>query len=217
MRRILYLEDDLIIHDATKEFMLMYGYKVTSAYDGQEALNYLKTNKFDLVILDILTPHITGLEVLMYMKKNKIEIPIIMLSALGDEKSQLTAFDLNADDYIIKPFSANLLLKRIEAILRRSDNRQQKTSGLLIDKDGYRVLYNNVDLSLTITEYLIFTKLHDNAHLVFTREMLLELIFEEDYLVNDRIIDAHIKNLRKKLPQKLIKTIVGVGYKYESE
>lgn len=216
MIKILYLEDDKVIHDVTKEYMSSQDYEVISAYDGECAIEHLNKTTFNLIILDILTPKKTGLEVLEYLKDMNKTIPVIMLSALGDEQIQVTAFNLRADDYIIKPFSPILLLKRIEALLRRT-TILIKDNGLVVDKSSYTVSYNKIDLQLTLTEFLIFSTMYDHPNIVYTREMLLELIFEDDYLVNDRIIDAHIKNLRKKLPNNYIKTIIGLGYKYETK
>ena len=212
MDKILYLEDDLVIHEAVAEYLKHNNYDITSAYDGNEALAYAKKNNYDLFIFDIMVPHKTGLEVLEELIKNNIIVPTIMLSAIDDENTQVASFDLYVADYVTKPFSNKVLLKRIEAVLRRSNNNSKV--GLTLLKKSFEVFYNNEKIDLTYSEYLIFEKLYENQNYTFTREMLLGLVLD-DKDVNDRLIDAHIKNLRKKIPVACLKTIRGVGYKFE--
>jgi len=219
MIKILFLEDEPNILDVTTEYMKMQGYEVTCVCNGEEAIEQLKKEDFNLAILDIMVPKISGLEVLEYINKNKISIATIMLTALGDEQTQLKAFNLKTDDYVIKPFSPLLLLKRIEAVLRRSlrkNNFDKKSDEFYIDDDTYQAYYNNESLNLTLSEFLLLQTLMKEPNRVFNREQLIMKIFNEDYISNDRIIDAHVKNLRKKLPHNYIKTVIGVGYQFNN-
>lgn len=216
MIKILFLEDEPVISEVTTEYMKMKGYEVVCAIDGQEALDLLKKEKFNLAVLDIMVPKVSGLDVLKYIKENHEEMATIMLTALGDEKTQLEAFNLFADDYVIKPFSPLLLLKRIETILRRTMGNTSKKDGLYINEEAFQAYYNNESLNLTLSEFLLLQTLINEPNRVFTREMLIMKIFNEDYISNDRIIDAHIKNLRKKLPKNYIKTVIGVGYQFHT-
>lgn len=220
MIKILFLEDEPNILEVTTEYMKMQGYEVTCVCNGEEAIEKLKSEDFNLAILDIMVPKITGLEVLKYINKNKKEMATIMLTALGDEQTQVKAFNLQTDDYVIKPFSPLLLLKRIEAVLRRTladkdfDNNKDE---LYIDDKSYQAYYNNESLNLTLSEFLLLQTLMKEPNRVFNREQLIIRIFNEDYISNDRIIDAHVKNLRKKLPHNYIKTVIGVGYQFNKE
>ncbi|WP_294365311.1 response regulator transcription factor [uncultured Clostridium sp.] len=217
MIKILFLEDEPNILEVTTEYMKMHGYEVTCVCNGEEAIEKLKNEDFNLAILDIMVPKISGLEVLQYINKNKKEMATIMLTALGDEQTQLKAFNLKTDDFVIKPFSPILLLKRIEAVLRRSlkeENDNYTNNELYIDDKTYQAYYNNKSLNLTLSEFLLLQTLMKEPNRVFNREQLIIRIFNEDYISNDRIIDAHVKNLRKKLPNNYIKTVIGVGYQF---
>ena len=220
MAKILFLEDEPTISEVTTEYMKMQSYEVVCAKDGQEALEALKSNDFDLAILDIMVPKVSGLTVLEHIKKTNPKMATIMLTALEDEQTQLKAFNLYADDYVVKPFSPLLLLKRIETILRRTmGNSTQITEvkGLYINDEAYQAYYDNESLELTLSEFLLLQILMKEPNRVFNREQLIMKIFNEEYFGNDRIIDAHVKNLRKKLPKKYIKTVTGVGYKFDKE
>jgi DNA-binding response OmpR family regulator len=220
MIKILFLEDEPTISEVTTEYMKMQNYDVVCARDGEEALEFLKNNYFDLAILDIMVPKVSGLVVLEHIKKTSPQMATIMLTALEDEQTQLKAFNLYADDYVIKPFSPLLLLKRIETILRRTMGSSTKTAevkGLFINDEAYQAYYDNESLELTLSEFLLLQTLQKESNRVFTREQLIMKIFNEEYFGNDRIIDAHVKNLRKKLPGKYIKTVTGVGYKFDKE
>lgn len=220
MVKILFLEDEPTISEVTTEYMKMQNYEVVCARDGEEALEFLKNNYFDLAILDIMVPKVSGLVVLEHIKKTNPKMATIMLTALEDEQTQLKAFNLYADDYVLKPFSPLLLLKRIETILRRTMGSSTKiieAKGLYINDEAYQAYYDNQSLELTLSEFLLIQTLHKEPNRVFTREQLIMKIFNEEYFGNDRIIDAHVKNLRKKLPKKYIKTVTGVGYMFDKE
>ncbi|WP_066895154.1 response regulator transcription factor [Clostridium nigeriense] len=219
MIKILFLEDEPNILEVTTEYMKMQGYDVTCVSNGADAIEMLKSYNFNLAVLDIMVPKVTGLEVLEYINENKRDIATIMLTALGDEQTQLKAFNLKTDDYVIKPFSPLLLLKRIEAVLRRSltEKKYEENTEFYIDDKTYQAYYKGQSLNLTLSEFLLLQTLINEPDRVFNREQLIMKIFNEDYISNDRIIDAHVKNLRKKLPYNYIKTVIGVGYQFNKE
>lgn len=217
-KRILFLEDEPVIQDVLAEYMKMQGYDVYSAADGAEAVKALTEDIFDMAVLDIMVPKISGLEVLDFIRDKYPDMAVIMLTALGDEQTQVRAFNAYADDYVIKPVSPIILLKRMETIFRRvKSSARTVREGLFIDKGAYQACYNGEPLELTLSEFLLLETLYDEPRRVFTREQLILHIFNEDYIGNDRIIDAHVKNLRKKLPQNFIKTVIGVGYQFKQE
>ena len=222
--RILFLEDEPTIREVLTEYMKMKGYQVSPVDNGYDALILLKNKSFDMAVLDIMVPGAKGLDVLSYIKENCPDTAAIMLTALGDEKTQIEAFNLYADDYVIKPVSPLILLKRMETILRRvkreavsMDKDRSTDKGLVLQEDSYQAFYDGKPLFLTLTEYLLLQTLKNEPHRAFTREQLILRIFNEDYVGNDRIIDAHVKNLRKKLPEDYIKTVIGVGYQFQRE
>lgn len=215
---ILFLEDEPTIREVLTEYMKIQNYDVTCAEDGEQAVKLLGKREFDMAVLDIMVPKVGGLEVLQYIKEHKPEMATIMLTALDDEKTQVQAFNLYADDYVIKPVSPIILLKRMETILRRVKKAEpQEEKGLVIHDDSYQAFYDGKSLELTLSEFLLLQVLMKEPKRVFTREQLILRIFNEDYVGNDRIIDAHVKNLRKKLPADCVKTVIGVGYQYREE
>ncbi len=214
--KILFLEDEPTIREVLTEYMKMQSYEVTCAEDGEKALEFLREEAFDMAVLDIMVPKVSGLEVLSFIKENKPETATIMLTALDDEKTQVQAFNAYADDYVIKPVSPIILLKRMETILRRVKKGEQKEEkGLVIHGDSYQAFYDGKPLELTLSEFLLLQVLEKEKNRAFTREQLILKIFNEDYVGNDRIIDAHVKNLRKKLPKNYIKTVIGIGYQFK--
>lgn len=217
---ILFLEDEPTIQEVLTEYMKMQGYQVTAVSDGEQALKLLAERAFDMAVLDIMVPKKSGIEVLSFIKENRPEMATIMLTALEDEKTQVQAFNLYADDYVIKPVSPIILLKRMETILRRvkgQERKKEKGKGLYIQEDSYQAFYDGELLPLTLSEFLLLQTLKKEPNRAFTREQLILRIFNEDYIGNDRIIDAHVKNLRKKLPKNVIKTIIGIGYQFNGE
>ncbi len=216
--RILFLEDEPTIREVLTEYMKMQKYDVICAKDGEEALALIKEQVFDLAVLDIMVPKVSGLEVLAYIKKHKPMMATIMLTALDDEKTQVQAFNLYADDYVIKPVSPIILLKRMETILRRvKQSGKKEEKGLVIHEESYQAFFDGEPLDLTLSEFLLLQVLEGEPKRAFTREQLILRIFNEDYVGNDRIIDAHVKNLRKKLPGNYIKTVIGIGYQFWEE
>lgn len=217
--KVLFLEDEPTIREVLTEYMLISGYEVTEAERGDRAIALLKDGTYDIAVLDIMVPGADGFEVLSYMKEHCRETAAIMLTALEDEKTQVKAFNLYADDYVIKPVSPIILLKRMETILRRTyknqEGKKDRKEGLYLEEDAYCAYYQGERLPLTLSEYLLLQTLFKEPGRVFTREQLILHIFNEDYIGNDRIIDAHVKNLRKKLPVPCIKTVIGIGYQFE--
>lgn len=215
---ILFLEDEPTIREVLTEYMKMQNYSVICAEDGEETLHLLQTQQFDMAVLDIMVPKVSGLEVLQYIKEHSPEMATIMLTALDDEKTQVQAFNFYADDYVIKPVSPIILLKRMETILRRVKRPEpQQEKGLVIHEGSYQAYYDGKSLELTLSEFLLLQVLMGEPKRAFTREQLILRIFNEDYVGNDRIIDAHVKNLRKKLPEDCIKTVIGVGYQFRDQ
>lgn len=219
--KVLFLEDEPTIREVLTEYMLMSGYNVTGVERGDTAIETLKQQQFDIAVLDIMVPGVDGFEVLKYIQANCPHTAAIMLTALEDEQTQVKAFNLYADDYVIKPVSPIILLKRMETILRRTTQRQsvehESEKGLVLKEESYCAFFEGKQLPLTLSEYLLLQKLYKEPNRVFTREQLILSIFNEDYIGNDRIIDAHVKNLRKKLPISCIKTVIGVGYQFDKD
>lgn len=219
--KVLFLEDEPTIREVLTEYMVITGYEVTEAESGDKAIGLLEKNTYDIAVLDIMVPGVDGFEVLTYINKHCSDTAVIMLTALEDEKTQVKAFNLYADDYVIKPVSPIILLKRMETILRRTYKKpgegEEPRTGLYLREESYCAFYQGERLPLTLSEYLLLQTLYREPNRVFTREQLILSIFNEDYIGNDRIIDAHVKNLRKKIPVSCIKTVIGVGYQFDKE
>ena len=221
MKKILVVEDEKDIQNIIKAFLENAGYKVETADDGLDGINIIQKNKFDLILLDIMMPKIDGFVVCEMIRKNS-NVPIIILTALTDEESQLKGFDKLADDYITKPFSMPIVLKHIEAILRRTDNSKEnigilKYKNLVLNTENYEVFVDNKKIPLTYREYEILKLFLENQGKVFTRDNILNSIWSYDYYGDDKIVNTHIKNIRKKLGYDYIETVRGVGYRIVKE
>ena len=197
------------------------GYTVFVAGDGLEGVNKFHEKNPDLVLLDLMLPKMNGFTVCEILRKES-RTPIIMLTALDDDDSQLKGFDALADDYITKPFSMPVVMKHIEAVLRRTEPTASEPSvirykALVLDADSFSVQVNGAPVSLTTREFEILKFLLENQGRVFTRDNLLDRIWDYDYVGDEKIINTHIKNIRKKLGVDYIETIRGVGYKIEKE
>lgn len=255
MYRILVVEDEEDIQEILKNYLTAEGYEVVLAGDGVEGIAQFHSGRFDLVLLDIMMPKIDGFGTCELIRRES-DVPVIMLTALDEEEYQIRGLDLRADDYITKPFSAPVLMRKIAAILRRThreDGRQQiRYRGLCLDLSGHHVYVeeelssaenrvcaeqsssfavscgyteNGVlsdrkgrrEIELTQKEFELLHALLLNRGLVLTRQKLLNLVWGEDYFGEERIVDTHIKNLRKKLGNDYIRTIRGVGYRIDKE
>lgn len=217
---VLFLEDEPTIREVLTEYMTISGYRVTGADRGDAAIRLVREQDFDLAVLDICVPGADGFQVLKAVWTSGKDTGVIMLTALEDEQTQVKAFNLYADDYVIKPVSPIILLKRMETILRRiggCGGEQNSDQGLVLREEAYCAYYQGRKLPLTLSEYLLLQTLMQQQNRVFTREQLILSIFNEDYIGNDRIIDAHVKNLRKKLPFPCIRTVIGVGYQFGTD
>ncbi len=215
---ILVVEDDQEIQELIKQFLMTQQYKVIVASDGLEGMKQFNKQSFDLILLDVMMPNLNGFEVAK-MIRSQSNIPIIMLTALEEEQDQMKGFDLGIDDYITKPFSFHVLMRRVEAVLRRSNNQSTDNHfvfrELHVDGDAYKVYVNRVDIPLTTKEFEILQLLLQNEKKVLTRENIVEKIWGYEYAGDTRMIDTHMKNIRKKLDIPYIKTVKGIGYKID--
>lgn len=220
MKRILIVEDEMDIQELLSAYLRDAGYAVQIASDGMEAIDNFKKSSYDLVLLDIMLPKIDGFGVCELIRRES-KVPIIMLTALDDEKEQIRGFDLEIDDYVTKPFSMPVLLRKIAAVLRRANTVQSNNiieyKELKLDTDSYEVKINDTILDLTQREYEILFELLKNQGRVLTREVLLAKLWGYDFYGDDRIVDSHIKNLRKKLGTDYVETVRGVGYRVAKE
>jgi transcriptional regulatory protein resD len=217
---ILIVDDEVLIRNVIKEYLLNEGYKVLEAKDGFDALRVISDNKVDLIVLDIMMPKMDGFTCLSEIRKTK-NIPVIMLSARKEETDKLNSFDLGVDDYVTKPFSPKELVARVKAHLKRttSNNENYTYKNLIVDYKGRKVTINDKEVNLTPKEYELLTYFIKNKGIALSREQLLNNVWDYDYYGDDRTVDTHIKMLRKSLGdyRNLIKTIREVGYKYETE
>lgn len=214
MTRILVVEDDTTINQIVTEFLKENGYKVTSHFDGQQALDCFHQKKFDLIILDIMIPSVNGLEILKAIRKTS-DVPVMMLTAMDDEYTQLLSFNQLISDYVVKPFSPLILMKRVENILRSSQkNTDIRINNIRLDMENTTTYIDEQELYLTKTEYDILEVLLKRRGKLVTRDNLMCTIWGYSEL-DSRILDNHIKNLRKKIPTLPLITVIGRGYKIE--
>ena len=213
---ILIVEDDTTIREGVAEFLKENDYEVFCAGDGEAALELLKNTNIHLALLDIMLPGKSGLEVLTELRTFS-DLPVIMLTAIIDEEMQVKTFDELADDYICKPFSLILLLKRIEALLRTRYQTESiwKYQETVVDFSGYRATYQGQDAHVTPKEIKLLKVLLDHKGQVVSREQILDQIWNEAESPYDRVVDVYVKNLRKKLHLECIVTVKGIGYKLE--
>ena len=212
MIKILLVEDDDTTREVVASYLKEKNYDVESYGDGKSALNAFKTRPYDCIILDIMLPEVNGLDI-------SSQTPVLMLTALEDEISQVSSFEAAADDYITKQFSLRILEKRIEALLTRSHithNTIWQYRNSVVDFDAFTASLNSVEVDIKPKEIKVLELLIKNENQVLTRQQILENIWQDD-APYDRVIDVYIKNLRKKLELDCIKTVKGIGYKLEIE
>jgi len=219
---VLVVEDEGPVQELVRMYLAREGFRVVSAYDGEEALEQVREHAPDLVILDIMLPKLDGWSVCRALRKD-LPVPIIMLSAKGEEYDRVLGLELGADDYITKPFSPRELVARVKAVLRRTkgdpDAEQVLTCGdLTIDYKARRVLRNGREIALAPKEFDLLWTLAGHPGRVFSRDQLLTQVWGYDYLGDPRTVDTHIKRLREKLRgggTNYIKTVWGLGYRFE--
>lgn len=213
--RILLVEDELALRTGTEQFLRQHGFTVVTATSGEEALE--KFTRADVIILDIMLPGVSGIETLHQIRQTS-DVPVLMLTALHDEPTQVASFDELADDYMSKPFSLVILEKRIKALLRRQQSVKKALwqRGLAsVDFAAYQGFYDNADAHLKPKEVQLLKLLVDNPNMVWSRQAIIDKLWRDDEVPFDRVIDVYIKNLRKKMHLDCIVTVKGVGYRYE--
>ena len=220
--KLLVVEDDFDIQELLHSFLQEAGYEVDVANDGVEAIDIFSNSQFDLILLDIMLPKIDGFTLCELIRKQS-QVPIIMLTALNGEEEQIKGLDLQVDDYITKPFSMPVLIRKIAAVLRRSnqgkdeENQTINYRNLILDLDSYIATVDGNSYELTQREFEVLRELLTHQGRVMTRQNLLDSVWKYDFFGDERVVDTHIKNLRKKLGIDFIQTIRGVGYKIDKE
>ena len=218
MKRILVIEDEPDIQEMLCAYLRDAGYSVSAASDGIQAMDCFHRESWDLLLLDLMLPKIDGYGVCELIRRES-DVPVIMVTALDTEENQIRGFDLQIDDYVTKPFSMPILLRKIAAVLRRTgsdaESRQLIYRDIVMDLDAYRVTVDGALLDLTTREFELLKELLQNQGRVLTRSVLLGQLWNYDFIGDERIVDSHIKNLRKKLNRDYIETVRGVGYRVE--
>ena len=219
MPKILVVDDEKVLVKGIKFNLENEGYQVEVGYDGQEAVEQARTGQFDLIILDLMMPKIDGLQACMKIREFS-NVPVIMLTARGEEYDRLLGFRLGADDYVPKPFSPKELMARVHAVLKRAagPRHTRLTFGeLTIEPEARAVTLGDRPVSLPPKEFDLLLTLAENERMVFSREQLLDRVWGYDYFGDVRTVDTHIKSLREHLGafRRAIKTVWGVGYKFE--
>ncbi|TJX13499.1 response regulator transcription factor [Tissierella creatinini] len=221
MDRILIVDDEEKIREVLREYGEFEGYQISEATDGMEAVNLCKNNDFDLIVMDIMMPKLDGYSAVKEIRKYK-DIPVLMLSARGEEYDKLFGFEIGIDDYVTKPFSPKEVMARIKVIISRNQNLETKNKkfvfkGLEIDFDGRNVYVDGKKAEMTPKEYELLFFMVKNKNIALSREKLLNEIWGYDFFGDDRTVDTHIKMLRSSLGQyrDLIVTLRGLGYKFE--
>ena len=217
-KKIIIADDEPRITALVGDFLAAAGYKPLIAGDGEEALAVFSENRdASAVILDIMMPEKNGWEVCREIRKTS-SVPIILLTARAEEFDQLMGFEAGADEYVTKPFSPAVLVKRVEALLRRAQTEEQKDDGLRIEKEAYVAFLAGEQLELTVKEFEILSYLYENKGRVFSRDQILSAVWGYDFEGDTRTVDSHMARLRVKLGDfgnRHIKTVYGLGYKFE--
>lgn len=226
MERILVADDEQKIRKLVGDFLKKSGYDVIEAEDGDEAFRLFQVNKNDisLIILDIMMPGLNGWEVCRKVRESS-NVPVILLSARSEEFDMLTGYENGADDYVTKPFSPGVLVKRVEALLRRANlqgtgKNEKEVSDLVFNDEAHEVRLEGKEIDLTLKEYKILKKFLESPGRVFSREQLLDSIWGFDFSGDVRTVDSHVARLRTKLGEwgnKHLKTVYGIGYKIEED
>lgn len=224
MKKLLIVDDEEKIREVIKEYAEFSGYEAEEAGDGMSAIGMVKLNDYDLIIMDVMMPKLDGFSAVKEIHKIK-QIPVIMLSARGEEYDKLFGFELGVDDYVVKPFSPKELMARVHAVLSRVDGAEKSTSpiekyeGLEVNFSARTITVDGKRVDLTPKEYDLLFYMIQNKNIALSRDKLLSDIWGYDFFGDDRTIDTHVKNLRNNLGpyRKFIVTLRGVGYKFEYE
>lgn len=221
--KILVVDDEARMRKLVKDFLSIKGYQVLEAGDGEEAVDlFFQQKDIALILLDVMMPKMDGWEVVKTIRKYS-QVPIIMLTARGEESDELQGFNLGVDEYISKPFSPKILVARVEAVLRRTHGIDASSvmdaGGIEIDKSAHMVKIDGKEIDLSFKEFELLTYFVENQGIALSREKILNNVWNYDYFGDARTIDTHVKKLRNKLGDKgnYIKTIWGMGYKFEVE
>ena len=219
--KILVVDDESRMRKLIKDFLNQKGYSILEATDGEEALKIFEENakEINLILLDVMMPKLDGWSVLRQIRQ-KSSLPIIMLTARGEEQDELFGFELGVDEYISKPFSPKILVARVEAILKRTMGSKKEVKdygGIVIDQDGRTVTVDGKIVEMSLREYELLKYLMDNENIALSRDKILNNVWNYDYYGDSRTIDSHIKKIRHKLGKKgkYIETMRGIGYKFE--
>ncbi len=218
---ILVVDDESRMRKLLRDFLTTKGYQILEAEDGEKAIEVFEENrnKIKLILLDVMMPKLDGWSVLRKIRQES-NLPVIMLTARGEEQDELFGFELGVDEYISKPFSPKILVARVEAILKRvyGDTKQLKDyDGIVIDQEGRTVKVDGKPIDLSLREYELLKYLLDNENIALSRDKILNNVWNYDYYGDSRTIDSHIKKIRHKLGKKgkYIETVRGIGYKFE--
>lgn len=221
--KILVVDDESRMRKLVRDFLVKKGFEVLEAANGEEAVElFFQDKEIALLILDVMMPKMDGWQVCREVRKYS-KVPIIMLTAKGDERDELLGFELGVDEYISKPFSPKILVARAEALLRRANllntSEQMETGGIVIDKAAHRVVIDGEDIELSFKEFELLSYFVENQGIALSREKILNNVWNYDYFGDARTIDTHVKKLRSKMGEKgdYIKTIWGMGYKFEAK
>ncbi len=220
--KVLVVDDESRMRKLVKDFLTREGYEVLEAADGAEALDLFYEDKdISLLILDVMMPNVDGFEVVKEVRETS-KVPIIMLTAKGDEHDELQGFEYGVDEYISKPFSPKILVARVNAILRRSNaletEEKIEAAGIILDKAAHQVIVDDKKIELSYKEFELLAYFMENQNIALSREKILNNVWNYDYFGDARTIDTHVKKLRSKIGEKgdCIKTIWGMGYKFEA-
>ena len=217
---ILVVDDELRMRNLVRDFLVKQNFKVLEAADGEEAVDVFLANKdISLVILDVMMPKMDGWETCREIRQYS-KVPIIMLTARGEENDELRGFELGVDEYISKPFSPKILVARVQAILRRSNASTEETleyNGIVLNRSAHEVTIDGKKIDLSFKEFELLSYFMENKDIALSRERILNHVWDYDYFGDARTIDTHVKKLRSKMGEKgsCIKTIWGMGYKFE--
>ena len=219
---ILIVDDEARMRKLIKDFLVQKNFKTLEAEDGEKALRVYNENKskINLILLDVMMPKLDGWSVLRQIRQENKTIPIVMLTARGEEQDELFGFELGVDEYIAKPFSPKVLVARVEAILKRTSPKIKELKdydGIVINSEGRTVTVDGKPVELSFREYELLKYLLDNENIALSRDKILNTVWNYDYYGDSRTIDSHIKKIRHKLGKKgkHIQTIRGIGYKFE--